>query len=310
MGFLIPYKKSVLKGQPKILTDVKEVFILKNEKFVENQIENINKQFKNIIKGITQGFSINLELKGIGYSAQLQSQKEIKSEASLHNNQPSLQNINESTPLAIKISASGGQIETNISKIKKYILSKDKPCKITNQNFLEKILLTFKPKQTNITYNLIDKKYLERQGYRIYDDFSKLSFQSFQQEQILRPACSNVIDNSKKEQTNVLPKTSRANKIIMSNFVKDVQNDLARNLTLRLGTSHNIIFPLYKYEICVKILTQQNNFVTLVLFGISHEIIKHVAAEIFLLKKPEPYKGKGIRYDGEKFFAKEKTKKN
>ena len=83
-----------------------------------------------------------------------------------------------------------------------------------------------------------------------------------------------------------------------------------KDLILRLGTSHNIVFPLYKYggATTLKVLTLQNNFITLALFGISQEIIKKVAAEIYLLKKPEPYKGKGIRYDGEKFFSKEKTK--
>ncbi len=54
----------------------------------------------------------------------------------------------------------------------------------------------------------------------------------------------------------------------------------------------------------------RDSLATLALFGISQETLKNVAAEIYLIKKPEPYKGKGIRYDGEKFFAKEKTKKS
>jgi len=34
-------------------------------------------------------------------------------------------------------------------------------------------------------------------------------------------------------------------------------------------------------------------------FGVNKEIVGQVAANIRSLKKPEPYKGKGIRYDGE-----------
>jgi large subunit ribosomal protein L6 len=91
----------------------------------------------------------------------------------------------------------------------------------------------------------------------------------------------------------------------------NIKNEHNKNLILRLGTSHNIIFPFSKYEIILKIitLTQQNNIITI--FSISQELLKKIAAEIYLLKKPEPYKGKGIRYEGEKFFAKEiKKKKN
>lgn len=38
----------------------------------KKELKILTKQIKNLITGITQGFSINLELKGIGYQAQLE----------------------------------------------------------------------------------------------------------------------------------------------------------------------------------------------------------------------------------------------
>ena len=43
--------------------------------------------------------------------------------------------------------------------------------------------------------------------------------------------------------------------------------------------------------------------------GIDKQLVGQVAADIRALKKPEPYKGKGIRYKGEYIFAKEGKKK-
>ena len=44
--------------------------------------------------------------------------------------------------------------------------------------------------------------------------------------------------------------------------------------------------------------------VNIVVSGIDKEIVGRVAAEIRALKKPEPYKGKGIKYVGEKIRRK------
>ena len=43
--------------------------------------------------------------------------------------------------------------------------------------------------------------------------------------------------------------------------------------------------------------------------GIDRQRVGQVAADIRALRKPEPYKGKGIRYKGEYVFRKEGKKK-
>jgi large subunit ribosomal protein L6 len=69
-------------------------------------------------------------------------------------------------------------------------------------------------------------------------------------------------------------------------------------LDLALGYSHNIIFEIPKE---LKLVTAQekgqNPMITLE--GIDKQLIGQVAAKIRGLRKPEPYKGKGVRYVGE-----------
>jgi large subunit ribosomal protein L6 len=48
-------------------------------------------------------------------------------------------------------------------------------------------------------------------------------------------------------------------------------------------------------------LVEQN---TITISGISKQQVGQVAAEIRALKKPEPYKGKGIKYEGERIIRK------
>lgn len=65
------------------------------------------------------------------------------------------------------------------------------------------------------------------------------------------------------------------------------------NLTLALGYSHPIIFqapPEIRLEV------SQNR---IVISGIDKQLVGQVASMIRSFKKPEPYKGKGIRYEGE-----------
>ena len=69
-------------------------------------------------------------------------------------------------------------------------------------------------------------------------------------------------------------------------------------LDLALGYSHNIIFEV-PGEIKVSTAQEkgQNPIITLV--GIDKQLIGQVAAKLRSLRKPEPYKGKGVRYVGE-----------
>ena len=65
------------------------------------------------------------------------------------------------------------------------------------------------------------------------------------------------------------------------------------NLTLKLGFSHPVQFEAPK-GITFTIVKN-----TITISGIDKEQVGQVAARIRALKKPEPYKGKGIRYRGE-----------
>ncbi len=69
-------------------------------------------------------------------------------------------------------------------------------------------------------------------------------------------------------------------------------------LDLALGFSHNIIFEIPKeLKVATEQLKGQNP--TIFLEGIDRQLIGQVAAKIRGLRKPEPYKGKGVRYSGE-----------
>ena len=55
------------------------------------------------------------------------------------------------------------------------------------------------------------------------------------------------------------------------------------------------------YQQGITVKTEQN---TITVSGISKQQVGQVAAEIRALKKPEPYKGKGIKYVGERIIRK------
>ena len=76
-----------------------------------------------------------------------------------------------------------------------------------------------------------------------------------------------------------------------------------KTLVLALGYSHDIIFQIPN-GISIKV---EKNLVTVT--GTSKQLVGQVAAEIKSFRKPEPYKGKGVRYEGEKIYRKEGKKK-
>lgn len=225
MGFMI----SLQNWNEKILNKVNsEVFNINDKNIDVTESKLLNKQIKNILKGISQGFSTNLELKGIGYQAKLEN----------------IQNVWKKNFLKINTL---GQIESNIFLFKEYVKDIIKVGDVNDEK-----ALYIKEELTKKKINNQNEKYLY-QGKKIKE----------------------------------------------KNFLK-----------LTLGTSHNILYPLHKHQINTKISVSQNNFVTLSLFSISNNILNQVAAEIYSLRKPEPYNGKGIRYNKEKFFPKEIKKKN
>ena len=75
-------------------------------------------------------------------------------------------------------------------------------------------------------------------------------------------------------------------------------------LKLSLGYSHDVDFKIPE---SVKITCTKPT--EIVIEGIDQQVVGQVAANIRSWRKPEPYKGKGIRYKGEYIFAKEGKKK-
>ena len=80
-----------------------------------------------------------------------------------------------------------------------------------------------------------------------------------------------------------------------------IQGDL---LKLSLGYSHDVDFEIPSN---VKITCAKPT--EILVEGIDQQVVGQVAANIRSWRKPEPYKGKGIRYKGEYIFAKEGKKK-
>ena len=101
---------------------------------------------------------------------------------------------------------------------------------------------------------------------------------------------------------------------LVSNLVKGVTDGYERKLELvgvgfkaanqgnvldlALGFSHNIIFEVPK-EIKVATAQEKGQNPIITLEGIDKQLIGQVAAKLRSLRKPEPYKGKGVRYVGE-----------
>lgn len=75
-------------------------------------------------------------------------------------------------------------------------------------------------------------------------------------------------------------------------------------LKLQLGYSHDVNFDIPEG---IEIKTPDQT--TVEISGIDKQKVGQVAAEIRRWRKPEPYKGKGIKYDGEFIFRKEGKKK-
>ena len=81
-------------------------------------------------------------------------------------------------------------------------------------------------------------------------------------------------------------------------------NAQGKNLKLQLGYSHDVDFAIPEG---IEIKTPDNT--TIEISGIDKQKVGQVAAEIRRWRKPEPYKGKGIKYRGEYIFRKEGKKK-
>ncbi len=101
---------------------------------------------------------------------------------------------------------------------------------------------------------------------------------------------------------------------LISNMVKGVTNGFEKKLELvgvgykatntgntldlALGYSHNIIFDIPK-ELTVTTLTEKGKNPEITIQGSDNQLLGQVCAKIRGLRKPEPYKGKGVRFKGE-----------
>ena len=126
-----------------------------------------------------------------------------------------------------------------------------------------------------------------------------------------------VVPKNEKDKKNPIWGTTRAH---IANLIKGVSEGFSKTLEmngtgyrasisgtklkLQLGYSHDIDYEIPK-EIKVEV-SKQN---TIKLSGSNKEKLGAVAAKIRSFRKPEPFKGKGIKYDNEFIFRKEGKKK-
>ncbi|GLK69432.1 50S ribosomal protein L6 [Hansschlegelia plantiphila] len=77
-----------------------------------------------------------------------------------------------------------------------------------------------------------------------------------------------------------------------------------KNLVLALGYSHDVIYPVPEG---IQITCAKPTEISI--SGMNCQRVGQVAAEIRDFRRPEPYKGKGVKYAGEFIFRKEGKKK-
>ncbi len=101
---------------------------------------------------------------------------------------------------------------------------------------------------------------------------------------------------------------------LLANMVEGVTNGFKRELELvgvgyraavqgqqidmALGFSHNVVFEVPK-EVKPTAISEKGQNPRIILESIDKQLLGQVAAKIRSLRKPEPYKGKGVRYSNE-----------
>ncbi|HRI76561.1 MAG: 50S ribosomal protein L6 [Alphaproteobacteria bacterium] len=77
-----------------------------------------------------------------------------------------------------------------------------------------------------------------------------------------------------------------------------------KELVLQIGYSHEV-----RYKVPAGIEMKVPKPTEIEISGIDKQKVGQVAAELYLMKRPEPYKGKGINYEGRRILRKEGKKK-
>lgn len=80
-----------------------------------------------------------------------------------------------------------------------------------------------------------------------------------------------------------------------------------KDLQMQLGFSHDIVYPIP--EGITILLDGPKKDTVIRISGIDKQKVGQVAAELRAYRKPEPYQGKGVRYEGEYILRKEGKKK-
>ena len=122
---------------------------------------------------------------------------------------------------------------------------------------------------------------------------------------------------SEEQQSRIMWGTTRAN---LRNMVEGVSKGYSKNLEingvgyraavqgkslqLQMGYSHDVTFPIPEG---IQIKCDKPTSISIT--GFDKQKVGQVAAEIRSVRPPEPYKGKGIKYDGEHILRKEGKKK-
>ena len=76
-----------------------------------------------------------------------------------------------------------------------------------------------------------------------------------------------------------------------------------QKLDLAIGFSHNIVIDLAP-EIKVETVSEKGKNPIVILTSFDKQLVGQVAAKIRAFRKPEPYKGKGIKFVGEQIRRK------
>lgn len=77
-----------------------------------------------------------------------------------------------------------------------------------------------------------------------------------------------------------------------------------KDIVLQIGYSHEV-----RYKVPQGIEVKVPKQTEIEISGIDKQKVGQVAAELYLMKRPEPYKGKGINYEGRRILRKEGKKK-
>ena len=77
-----------------------------------------------------------------------------------------------------------------------------------------------------------------------------------------------------------------------------------KNLVINLGFSHDVVYPVPDG---ITVTTPRPTAISLA--GVDKRQVGQVAAEIRSYRPPEPYKGKGVKYENEQIRRKEGKKK-